>query len=280
MRAIMGGKLTGRLRLRTPTSDAEVYFDKGDPVHAVSGALKGDQCLISLLLANEGDFKFEPDILADKRTVREAADKIILKGALLRDKAVFLYNAGLRPNSVLVRKRKDIAEAEFEAISTSVASGSHLSFSMMAQKQFYLAVDDKSTVAAIVEKLRLTESQWVPILCRMIKANFLSIQTDKANNEASTDLERKLIDRQAIHAVRMSLRRQETGMYSYSALLYFLEQESLKHYRLNKPLSVAVIELRVAGAIFEYRSPLPAPLMNECVRRIASLGHARALRDF
>jgi hypothetical protein len=271
MRSIIWSNMTGRLKFSMPTRDAEIYFDRGQPVHAVSGALKGDECLLSCTICSEGQFRFEPDILADKKTIRQSTDVLLLKGALLRDKAQYLLNAGLKASSILVRKRNDVAEAEFEAISASVASGSHLSFTMLAQKQFYLAVDGKSTLTEVIENLRLIESQWIPLLCRMIKADFVQIINTGRSEEEPPALERKMIDRHAIHSVRMSLRRAETGMFTYPAFLYFLEQESFNHYRASKPLSVVIVELRVGGADYEYRSPLPVSSLNECVRRISSL---------
>jgi GGDEF domain-containing protein len=271
MQAIMGSNMTGRLRLTTSTSDAEIYFDNGEPIHAVRGMLKGDECLLSLLTYNDGTFRFEPDILPDKKTIRQKASVLMLKGALLRDKMQYLYNAGLQPDSLLVRKRQDLAEAEFEAISASVASGSHLSFSMLAQKQFYGAVDGQRTLSQLTEKLKLTASQWIPLLCRMLKADFVEIVNSAQKQPSENELDRKMIDRHAIHSVMMSLRRAQTGMYTYPAFLYFLEQESLKHYRVSKPLSVAIVELRIGGGDYEYRSPLPVNLLSECIRRISSL---------
>ena len=175
----------------------------------------------------------------------------------------------MRPDSVVKRKRHDLAEMEFEAVSTSMASGSHLSFSMLAQKQYYLAIDNESTVSELAEKLRLTDSQWIPLLCRMLKCDFVEVVNSE--KEAKHELEPKLIDRQAIHAVLRALRRAETGMFTYPSFLYFLEQEHIKHFRSGRPLSAAIVEMRVNGGDYEYRSQLPDVALSEAVRRLSSL---------
>jgi GGDEF domain-containing protein len=268
--SIISANMTGRLRISHPLGEGEIYFSKGLPVHARSGSLQGDECLLSMMLCREGDFRFEPDISADKQTIRQTPEILMLKGVLLRDKSQFLLNAGMKPDSIVKRKREDLAEAEFEAVSSSMASGSHLSFSMLAQKQYYLAIDNKSTVSELAEKLRLTDSQWIPLLCRMLKCDFVEV-VNPDSSSIEPELEPKLIDRQAIHSVLMSLRRAETGMFTYPAFLYFLEQEHIKHFRSGRPLSVAIIEMRISGGDYEYRSPLPAQALAEAVRRISSI---------
>jgi GGDEF domain-containing protein len=141
---------------------------------------------------------------------------------------------------------------------------------MFAQKQFYLAIDNKATVGELVDKLQLTESQWIPLMCRMIKCDFVELVNSDPTH-GPLPLERKIVDRQAIYTVMMSLRRPESGMYTYPAFLYFLEQESIRSLRSNKSLSLAVIEMRISGPHYEYRSPLPANILGECVRRISTI---------
>ncbi|HEY9717762.1 MAG TPA: DUF4388 domain-containing protein [Trichormus sp.] len=270
IQAISHSRMTGRLNITTPTGNGEIYFVNGVPVHAKSGSLQGDECLLTMMICRHGNFKFDPDIEAEKKTVRQKTDVLMLKGVLLRDKAQFLNNSGLQLDSVVKRKREDLAEAEFEAVSSSVASGSHLEFSMFAQKQFYLARDNKATVGELVDKLQLTESQWIPLMCRMIKCDFVELVNSDPTH-GPLPLERKIVDRQAIYTVMMSLRRPESGMYTYPAFLYFLEQESIRSLRSNKSLSLAVIEMRISGPHYEYRSPLPANILGECVRRISTI---------
>ena len=70
----------------------------------------------------------------------------------------------------------------------------------------------------------------------------------------------------------MSLRRPETGMFTYPAFLYFLEQEYFRGYRSGSPLSVMVMEMRVvSGPPHLSREPLDVPAVAEVVRRISRL---------
>jgi GGDEF domain-containing protein len=68
----------------------------------------------------------------------------------------------------------------------------------------------------------------------------------------------------------MSLRRPETGMFTYPAFLYFLEQEYFRGYRSASPISIVVFQMRVRnGASDAIREPLPVAAVSEAVRRIS-----------
>ena len=262
-------RLSGRLDLALAKDQGEIYFDQGLPVQAKIGNTFGDEAFLQCFIAKQGTFHFEANVPAQKKNIKQKLDELMLKSVLLRDKSQFLYNAGLREDSLLLRKNTYLAETEFEKISTQVASGSYLTFSMMAQKEFYTAVDDISTMREIAEKLRLTDSQWIPLMCRMLKAGFLGLSNKAV--QAQTALQPKMLDRNAIHAVMVSLRRPETGLYTFPAFAYFLEQEYLQARRSNRSLSLLILDARISGGNFEYRSPLPAAVLTELVRRVSTI---------
>lgn len=263
-------KASGRLTIKTEGDEAELFFDDGNVVHAKCPEAIGDECLLVVSTWKKGTFRLDPGVKSDRKTVRDPLEKLLLKGVLLSDKQNFLENYDVNMDTVLLKNRNDLAEADFEAVSQAVASGSYLSYDMTFQKNFYLAIDNKSTLRDIVKRLGLMRSQWVPLLVRMLKCQFISVQNASPNSVPLAVP--KPIDRSAILSVMTVLKRPETGLLTYPAFLYFLEQEFLRHRRINKPMSVVVIEMRVNDdSPNGSHQPLPPALLGEVVRRIASL---------
>jgi diguanylate cyclase (GGDEF)-like protein len=257
---------TGRLTIKAPGDEAEVFFADGKLLHARCREAYGGECVMVLCTWVEGHFRFDPDVRSDRKTVHQNIEKLLLKGVLLADKQRFLENNGVMPNSVLVCARRDLAEAEFESISAAAESGSYLSYDMTFQKQFYLAIDNKRTVTEVINVMGLLRSQWVPLLVRMIKCGFVKVQ----NPPADRAVRPKSIDRGAIRSVMTALKRPETGLLTYPAFLYFLEQEFLRHYRNNKPMSVVLIQIRASETTSDgTHQPLPPIMLGEAVRRIS-----------
>ncbi len=54
----------------------------------------------------------------------------------------------------------------------------------------------------------------------------------------------KKVDTQAIHSVMMCLRRFDSGMFTYAAFLYFLEQEYFRAYRTRGSFSVVLFSVK------------------------------------
>lgn len=257
---------TGRLTIKAPGDEAEIFFADGKLLHARCREAYGGECVMVLCTWDEGHFRFDPDVRSDRKTVHQNIEKLLLKGVLLADKQRFLENNGVNANSVLVCARRDLAEAEFESISTAAESGSYLSYDMTFQKQFYLAIDNKRTVTEVINTMGLLRSQWVPLLVRMIKCGFVKVQ----NPPADRAVRPKAIDRGAIRSVMTALKRPETGLLTYPAFLYFLEQEFLRHYRNNKPMSVVLIQIRASETTSDgTHQPLPPVMLGEAVRRIS-----------
>jgi GGDEF domain-containing protein len=121
--------------------------------------------------------------------------------------------------------------------------------------------------------MRLTRSQWVPVVNLLLSNDLITFTNDFVGvKEEKAQIAPKAIDKSKIHSVMMSLRRPETGMFTYPAFLYFLEQEYFRGYRSGSPLSVMVMEMRViSGPPSFAREPLDVPAVAEVVRRISRL---------
>lgn len=73
----------------------------------------------------------------------------------------------------------------------------------------------------------------------------------------------KKVDTQAIHSVMMCLRRFDTGMFTYAAFLYFLEQEYFRAYRTRGAFSVVLFSVKTN----DWGNQRPA---NEVLRELAA----------
>lgn len=266
LQSILMAQMNGRLKIVSNNRGAEVYFKDGIPVHSFTNDTVGEESIFEILTWKEGDFAFEAKVATDARTIRQNLDSLLLQGMQLIDNATYLRNSGLRPETLISRKYQNLSEKDFESM---VASGAPIP--MPFQKKFYRSIDDGKTVQSLLEKLRLPRSQWIPLVCNMMRCDLITLtQATGAAKTARPALEPKSIDKRAIQNVMMSLRRPETGLFTYPAFLYFLEQEYFRGYRSASPISVVVFQMRMAsGNLDPVREPLPLAAVSEAVRRIS-----------
>src|SRR6185437_3045832 len=133
------------------------------------------------------------------------------------------------------------------------------------------SIDDGKTVQHLLEKLRLPRSHWIPLMCNMMRCDLVILsQSTGTARSTKPALEPKSIDKRAIQNVMMSLRRPETGLFTYPAFLYFLEQEYFRGYRSASPISIVVLQMRMwSDHLDPVREPLPHGAVSEAVRRIS-----------
>ncbi|MDR3612484.1 MAG: DUF4388 domain-containing protein [Candidatus Obscuribacterales bacterium] len=266
LQSILMAQMTGCLAVSLSDNTVEIYFVNGATTHAQSENTVGEETIFELLTWKSGEFHFEPDKRSDANTISQNLDSLLLQGMQLLDYDAYLSNAGLRPSSVLIKQHSNISEKDFE---TMVGSGAPVQLAL--QKRFYKAVDGRMTVEQLVSKMHLPRSQWLPVMCNMLRCDLLAIGINKENNTKAPPLEPKSIDKRAIQNVMMSLRRTDTGMFTYPAFLYFLEQEYFRAYRSSSPISIVVFQMRLKGLDSQdpVREPLPLDAVGEAVRRIS-----------
>ena len=265
LQSIKMSKMTGCLKIDAGTRNAEVYFTVGVPVHATAAETSGEESIFELLTWKEGAFHFDPNQESGTLTIKQNLDVLLLQGMQLIDYAAHLRNVGLKPESIIYRKHKDLSEKDFESM---VMQGAPLPLSL--QKRFYRSIDETYTLRHLIDKLRLPRSEWVPLMCNMIRCDLVTLQKGEQVRRQRPALEPKAIDKRAIQNIMMSLRYPETGMFTYPAFLYFLEQEFFRGYRSASPISVIIFQMRTkSGNMDPVREPVPLPALGEAVRRIS-----------
>lgn len=267
LQSFLIAKMTGCLEVNKNNEKARVFFVDGEPTYAEIGKLMGDECILELVTWREGKYEFIIRQRTEHRNVRNSLESLVLQGVKLKDQINYLKNAGLWPESILIQKHPNISQVEFDA---RTATGAPVN--MQVLRSIYTAIDEQSTLKQIASKLQLPQSLWVPSMVHLLERDLISFTNEQTKAEKPENLIPKTIDPTAIHSVMMSLRRAETGMFTYPAFLYFLEQEYFRGYRSGSPLSVMIMEMRVIKGPPDFkREPLDVVAVAEVFRRISQL---------
>jgi len=268
LQSLLIAKMTGCLEINKKNEKARIFFVDGEPTFAEIGKLMtGDECILEIVTWREGKYEFILRQRTEHRNVRSSLESLVLQGVKLKDQINYLKNAGLWPESVLQRKFSNLSQNEFDARTSTNAPTS-----LQILRSIYSAIDEQSSLKAIAAKLQLPQSMWVPAIVHLLEADLIAFSNNVTSPETTENLIPKSIDPTFIHSVMMSLRRPETGMFTYPAFLYFLEQEYFRGYRSGSPLSVMIMEMRVVGGPPEFkREPLDVVAVAEVFRRISQL---------
>jgi hypothetical protein len=259
LQSISMSKMSGCLRIRDVASQAQVYFEDGLPVHAESPETTGDMAVCELITWEEGQFRFYPNEKSEVKSVKRRLDGLLMEGIALLDQRNFLNKAGLKLESLLVKNKEVNSEAEFKQCLTAGAP-----LDIKTQYKFYNLVDNKSTLLDILRSQPMLKVEWMPVLYNLIACNLVivgkALVADKLIQVGD-------VDRTAIQSVVRALNRPETGILTYPALLFFLEQEFYECASIGCPVSLVVFEMkqRVGGDKFE---PLSMTQAKEAARRI------------
>lgn len=268
LQSVLLSRMTGRLDIDQGSLHAKIFFADGEPQFADIGGIMGDEGILELLTWREGKYKFEPRVRVTERNVGQPIETLVIQGVQLVDKVNFIKNVGLLPESVLIRKHQALSNSDIDSLASRDTT-----VDAAIAKRLYSAIDDKTSIRALVDGQRIPRSVWVPIVAMLLGSDIVTFTNDYiAAQEEKPAIAPKVIDKSKIHSVMMSLRRPETGMFTYPAFLYFLEQEYFRGYRSGSPLSVMVMEMRVVnGPPNLTREPLDVPAVAEVVRRISRL---------
>lgn len=269
LQTVLMSKMTGHLNVLSSHGSADLYFEDGTPVHAQTGSTSGDAGILELLLWEDGEFKFLPEERTRLKTVNKRLESLLMEGIALLDQDRYLTAQGLNQNSYLMRKNNQLTEAQFEQM---VSLGAPIDLGL--QKRIYQLIDNRCTLSEILRKMPLPKTEWIPAFYNFVSCGLvgLAARAPLATQETTLPLEELGVDKAAIEAVVRSLQRAETGLFTFPALLYFLEQEALRFKNFQWPLSLIVFELRFrptgpSGPL----EPLPIQAVKEIVKRIHAI---------
>lgn len=268
LQSIALGAMTGNLEIIATNDTAELYFAEGKLYHCALRGMEGDGAVVELVSWESGDYAFYPDISADKTTVRVRLENLLMEGMTLVDHYKGLQALGMTLEKYLHKNMTGITEVEFEQV---VAKGvpADLNF----QKQMFQAIDDKTTVVELLRRFPFPKRFWVPTLFNLAHCKLVGFvdappsQEVQALNQSS--VEPMLVDWSQVRTTEKTLTRLDTGIYSYSALLWFIEKEFARNELFNRPFSLIVIDVGIING--QQVQPLTSESMKNFAQRIEKL---------
>jgi hypothetical protein len=264
LQSISMSKMTGKLLLQDKGQQAYIYFLDGAPTHAVTDESTGDPAIVEMITWEEGQFHFYPQEQTEQKTVKRRVDSMLMEGVTLLDQNKYLKEQGLSSQSYLFRKNPAMTEEEFKL---ALQKGAPLD--METQKRWYMHVEGAVTLLDLLRKVPMVKLEWVPIMFNMLSCGILGVSdTPPAGVSVAPMLQIPPfpIDQAAIQAVARTLVRPETGIFTYPAFLYFLQQEFAKCSSMGMPLSVVVFDL--ALRVGQDAQPMPLNFANQVLRRM------------
>jgi GGDEF domain-containing protein len=238
LQSISLAKMTGRLDVRSAIENASVYFQAGIPLHCTLNDARGDQAFLELITWQNGEFRFWPDETSLDRTINKRLDGMLMEGVALLDQTKYLETAGLKLESCLVKKNAMISEEEFAA---RVGKGAPIGLSN--QLDFYEMIDSKNTLFDVLRNRPMHKTEWVPILFNLVSCGLVQITDQAPQQNRLAKLKSLGVDESAVQSVVKQLIRPETGIMTYPAFIYFLDQEFLRYEHFNFPFSLIVFSV-------------------------------------
>ncbi len=242
LQSINLSKMTGRLDVKTLSDSATLYFQDGIPLHcALNNTMTSDIAFCELLTWLHGEFRFWQDEKSLDRTITKRFENLMAEDLALLDQTKYLETAGLKLESCLVKKNAMISEDEFAA---RVGKGTPLA--VHKQLDFYELIDNRTSLFGLLRNRPMPKTQWVPILFNLVSCGLVQL-TDQAPANTTQNRLAKLkslgVDEAAVQSVLKNLLRTETGILTYPAFIYLLDQEYLRYEHFNLPFSLVIFSM-------------------------------------
>ena len=237
LQSISLAKMTGRLDVRSAIENASVWFQAGIPLHCTLNDVTGDSAFLELITWQAGEFRFWPDETTLDRTINKRLDGMLMEGVALLDQNKYLETAGLKLESCLVKKNAMISEEEFAA---RVGKGAPISLNN--QLDFYEMINN-NTLFDLLRNRPMHKTQWVPILFNLVSCGLVQVTDQAPQQNRLAKLKSLGVDESAVQGVVKQLIRPETGILTYPAFIYFLDQEYLRYEHFNFPFSLIVFSI-------------------------------------
>jgi len=266
--------LTGRLRLIGGTaSGTSIYFNRGEVVHAEQAYRSGFDVISDFLRAKSGAYEFETGATTLESTVFLDISTLIRQANKLRERIDQLEKCGWTETSVIVRHM-------YKSLPCDLIDGclQQADSNLELHRRFYREIDEQSTAQQIANRLGMSRSQWIPILAHLLASNLIAfacsaaprllipVETASRPGETTQNAENQ---RHMVDSLCRLMKSTVTGIFSYPALLFFMEQEIQRSKRNNSEISLVVLEVNVC--VNGEKLPLPLDAVREMVTRINSI---------
>ena len=236
LQSITMAKMTGRLDCKDKNETAKIFFVDGAISHAEIKDTIGDEAVIDFITWTAGEFRFWPDERSNDKTVHRRLEAMLMEGVTMLDQVKYLESANLKMESCLVKRNAIISEQEFSQRLTKGAP-----IGLQPQLDLYELIDNRTTLYDILRKRPMKKTEWVPIMFNLLTCGLVQVTDQQISRSGSM---RSIgIDEATLQSVTKHLIRPESGIMTFPAFLYFLDQEYLRYEYFNFPLSLIVFSL-------------------------------------
>ena len=169
---IMAAGWTGCMRFQADGSPqlAQIFFNAGTPVHAMSLTSSGDSGFLDLLTWQRGKFHWVASIQSDQQTMTGNHDALLNEARNIFEQMKTITSAGVSLESVIRRKQSLSSEAEFEEMIESRG----VLVDMQLQKQLFLSADGTASPVQILQKFGVTRAQCVALVYNLVTCDLIS----------------------------------------------------------------------------------------------------------
>jgi GGDEF domain-containing protein len=277
LRSLVTNQATGKLEIIGEETVGDVFFENGMPKHSGTPTEYGDGAIRELVTWEKGTYVFTPNSRTEMRSVTDPLEKIITDGIQLLDQKRHLKRAGLAYESYLCRLHKNLSDTELKLLLTK---GAPLDFEF--QRDIYNYLRHKRTFTDLLRDKPMDSSMWSALLFNFLSCGLIEIKQPDSFKGSSLDFLGEA--RAQVQAIHESFIRPETGVYSYPALMYFMEYELHRYEAYNFPLSLIVFEIKnrreggsTADALNTQAAGIAAMRIDLVKRPLDTIGHFEAV---
>ncbi len=228
--------MTGRLGFRRNEERGEIFFANGTPTHAATSTATGDQAILEILIWQNCDYRWFAGETAAQPAINRSLDELLAEGRILLEQTAFLINSGVSGKTYLVRKNAGLSDEDLKLTLLD-----RYSSDLPILMDLYKRIDDTRTLSELLREQPMPRTQWISLLHTLNSRDLVSF-TDiapesKLQFPQPIPIERSLVE----SAVQMLT--SETGLITYPAFLFFLQQEHKRFRRGGQAFSLLIFEI-------------------------------------
>jgi hypothetical protein len=174
LQSVAMNKMNGRLEIRDGSNEATVWFAQGAPVDCELPGAFGDDALIELVCWETGEFHFFPESEIERRTVKKRLEILIMEGAIFHCLHNALSKLDFSFDSTLYLKNEAMTEAEFDQV-----AGCGIPVDLILQKQIFCSLKPKVPVFELMQSLKLSKIQVVPIVFNLLSLDVVALSNER-----------------------------------------------------------------------------------------------------
>ncbi len=232
--SITTSSLTGRLYIKSAKQEASLWFNDGNLYHCLVGQETPLEAFYQVMGWREGSFYFYQDEVSEEQTIQSRVESLLMLAATLLDYECYVEQKKITKETFLKANLVDDA-LYAECLQDSVPVDGAL------QRRFYEVADGTKNLGDLIVALNMVRSQYLPILFNLIKTTLISVTERKVKKNANVP--KFEIDAYLVSSVTKILVRQESGINTYGAFLYLIQEELKRFHSFKRPLTLAILRI-------------------------------------